>query len=88
MTKSKTDEQAHVKHMNAILQGRILKLRGEVEDLRLQVRELEKFLEVIREAEARAIEMWRVAHVGREHIWPGRAKLILWLLEQLKSTEK
>lgn len=46
--------------------------------------ELEQTLDLIHDADMRAIKMWQKAHPGNDLVWPDRAKMIFWLLEQLQ----
>lgn len=48
-----------------------------------QLDDLERTFDLIHEADMRAIKIWRKAGKGRELIMPDRAKMVIWLLEQL-----
>jgi hypothetical protein len=46
--------------------------------------ELQATLDLIWEADRRAIKMWQEAHPDKPLTWPDRGKMIFWLLEQLE----
>ena len=53
----------------------IARLRAEVEALR-------GTFDLQWKADQRAIKRWQAAHPDKQHIWPGRTDLVVWLMEQ------
>ena len=50
--------------------------------------DLHDTLDVIIEADERAVDLWRAAHLGKELVIPDRARLVVWLLEQLAARKE
>lgn len=48
-----------------------------------ELEELRSTIDLIHKSDALAIKMWQKAHPGQENIWPDRAHMIFWLLEQV-----
>lgn len=46
--------------------------------------ELERVFDHCWEADQRAIKRWQAAHPGNDNVWPDRADLVVWLMEQLE----
>jgi len=44
--------------------------------------ELQELFDLEWKADQRAIERWQAAHPGNERIWPDRANMVVWLMEQ------
>lgn len=53
-----------------------------VRELRAENAELRATLELVMAADERAVDAWRAAHPGTALVWPDRAALVAWLLEQ------
>lgn len=53
----------------------ITKLQAEVDDVR-------RIFDLQWEADQRAVQRWQQAHPGNDLVWPDRADLVVWLLEQ------
>lgn len=45
--------------------------------------ELQHVFDVQWEANQRAIKRWQAAHPGNDNVWPDRADMVVWLMEQL-----
>lgn len=52
-----------------------------------RVEEIERVRQMEKQAEQRAVEMWRQGHPEREIVLPDRANLVLYLLERLDKLE-
>lgn len=44
--------------------------------------ELQQCFDLQWKADQRAIKRWQAAHPGKENIWPDRADMVVWLMEQ------
>lgn len=51
-------------------------------DLLAEVNELNQLFDLQRAADHRAVARWRAAHPEKKHIWPDRADMVVWLMEQ------
>lgn len=60
----------------------VQQLAGEKEALKAECAELNRVFELQWDADQRAIKMWRQAHPGHDHVWPDRANMVVWMLEQ------
>ena len=56
--------------------------------LLVQVQELEHSLKLIHDSDMRAIKLWQLAHPGQDHVWPDRAEMIFWLLEDRENIKR
>jgi len=61
-------------------------LSAERDEARSGLAELDQVFDKLWEADRRAIKLWQEA-TGRDHIWPDRTKMTLWLLERLTASE-
>ena len=50
--------------------------------------ELRALFDMQWEAGQRAIKRWQEAHPGNDLVWPDRADLIVWLMEELDKARK
>jgi len=57
--------------------------KDEIATLKEQVKELEVTLDLIHDADMRAIKMWQEAHPDKENMWPDQAMMVCWLMEEL-----
>lgn len=48
-----------------------------------EIAELNAAFDLCWKADMRAIERWQKAHPGKELVWPDRANMVVWLLEEL-----
>lgn len=55
---------------------------GEIGRLRAERDELQKLFAMQWDADQRAIKRWQEAHPGNELVWPDRADMVVWLMEQ------
>lgn len=66
----------------------IRQLISEIRHHRRNPTELQQTFNFRYDADMRAIKMWQAAHPGNDLTWPDRADLVLWLLEQIETTER
>lgn len=59
----------------------ISRLKGEVEYY-------EQLFDLMWKADQRGIKMWQEANPGNENVWPDRADLVCWLIEQVEGRKK
>lgn len=50
--------------------------------------ELQQVFDLQWEADQRAIKRWQAAHPGHDMVWPDRADMVLWLMEQHSTDQK
>jgi hypothetical protein len=50
--------------------------------------DLQRTFDLQWEADQRAIKRWQEAHPGNDLVWPDRADMVVWLMEQLASARK
>jgi hypothetical protein len=63
-------------------------LTGENQRLKADNAELESTFNLQWKADRRAIRRWQQAHPGSDHIWPDRADMVVWLLDQFAALKK
>jgi hypothetical protein len=69
-------------------QAELAKLREALEKSESVCSEFQRIFDLTWEADMRAIKVWQAANPGNDLIWPDRAKLTLWLLEQITSARE
>lgn len=57
-------------------------LKADNERLRHENEEYERLFNINWDADQRAIKRWQEAHPGNDLVWPDRADMVVWLLEQ------
>ena len=55
--------------------------------LKEKIKGLEVTLDLIHDADMRAIKMWQEAHPDKENMWPDQAMMVCWLMERVKDLE-
>lgn len=55
---------------------------AQIKELTEERDELQALFDLEWEADQRAIKRWQAAHPGSERIWPDRANMVVWLMEQ------
>lgn len=59
-------------------------LQAEVAQAHEAKAELEHLFELQWEADQRAIKRWQAAHPGNDLVWPDRADMVVWLMQELE----
>jgi hypothetical protein len=54
----------------------------EIERLTAEDQDLQALFELQRQADQRAVKRWKEAHQDLDHVWPDRADMVVWLMEQ------
>lgn len=57
----------------------------EEKELREEVAALTANFEINWNCTQRAIKMWQKAYPGNDHVWPDKAELMVWLMEQIDA---
>ncbi len=61
---------------------------AEIKQLKQTIADWQASFDLYHNAELRAIRMWQEKNPGNDMIWPDKAKLTVWLLEQLAEAQK
>lgn len=69
-------------HITA-LEAEIKTLREERDAAKVDADDLQRTFDLQWKADQRAIKRWRVAHPGNDNVWPDRANMVVWLMEQM-----
>lgn len=79
-----SDELPEQKWIDAAIrqETRAIAAEAECARLRAEVEALRGTFDLQWKADQRAIKRWQAAHPDKQHIWPGRTDLVVWLMEQ------
>ena len=55
--------------------------------LKEKIKGLEVTLDLIHDADMRAIKLWQEAHPDKGNMWPDQAMMVCWLMERVKDLE-
>lgn len=64
-----------------------LRWRDKNRELERELRELQHTLDIVHEANMRAVTRWRMSNPGKECVIPDRGELLGWLIDQLQERE-
>jgi len=78
-----TMRKALEEHISSCPKHPLSAAKDEIATLKEQVKELEVTLDLIHDADMRAIKMWQEAHPDKENMWPDQAMMVCWLMEEL-----
>jgi hypothetical protein len=59
--------------------------RCDCTEARVHAAELQAVFDLQWRADQRAIKRWRAAHPDKENVWPDRADMVVWLMDQLEA---
>ena len=82
-----TMRKALEEHISSCPKHPLSAAKDEIATLKEQVKELEVTLDLIHDADMRAIKMWQEAHPDKENMWPDQAMMVCWLMERVKDLE-
>jgi len=82
-----TMRKALEEHISSCPKHPLSAAKDEIATLKEQVKELEVTLDLIHDADMRAIKMWQEAHPDKENMWPDQAMMVCWLMERMRELE-
>ena len=82
-----TMRKALEEHISSCPKHPLSAAKDEIATLKEQVKELEVTLDLIHDADMRAIKMWQEAHPDKENMWPDQAMMVCWLMERVRELE-
>ena len=82
-----TMRKALEEHISSCPKHPLSAAKDEIATLKEQVKELEVTLDLIHDADMRAIKMCQEAHPDKENMWPDQAMMVCWLMERVKDLE-